>query len=285
MTASNFIRHITETTGNLSLGFLLVGSLGLGILVWIILRKYHLVVPAGQNAIIENMRKGGLLSYRSPGHSFLIPVIEKVVGFVSTNTTTIKGLCQVYLKDGYEVKFEWAVGIKLNPTTIDSGIQPSMMKILLTSPSRMINKFVCQCLNRTGERYTFTSLQKGDNKNRMVDQTAMAIAKYLSGYGFVLADIDVEIAGWNKSSQGKSLHINKANRLSERDLSIMASPTSKLNSLKNSNMAKENLLYSIPEQHHGSLESLKTGRQELAMGVKSEFKNTSSGNPLGKLIM
>lgn len=285
MTASKIIMHITETPGILSLGFLLVGCLGLGILVWFFIRKYHLAVPTDQYAIVENLRKGGQLKFRSRGHSFLIPGMEKVVGFVSTNITTITGLCQVYLKDSYEVKFKWTVDINLNPTTIDYGIHPSMTKILLTSPSRMIDKFVCQCLGRIGERYTLTSLQRSDNKSRMVDQTAIAITKYLSGYGFVLVDIDVDIIGWNKSSHGKSLHINKANRLSERDLSILASPTSKQDLQKNSNMAKVNLPYSTNEQPRGNLENPKIKRQEMTMGVRPEFNNSSSGNPIGKLVM
>ena len=239
---------------------ILLGGLGFAILLWLVFRKYHLAVPHGQTGIVEKSSQGYQITFLSPGHYILFPWIKTLVGIISSEIETARGFCQVITKDGYVIQIAWTLDYILEPNTIDQGIHPSTIKLMLTDPTRMVDKFTKLCLQKIVERFPLDILQSGNNQSKVNDQTEQAAVKCLVGYGINVEKFQITTV--NKPIQ---IHIP-----SERDGLI----------IKKTGKSKKSTSHM-----HKSFQGIPSENEDLKVRTDSKHNLIHSANPIGKLVV
>jgi len=260
MTTRNPLTNLIGTfeTGITSL--ILFGGLFIAILLWLAFRKYHLAVRNGQTGIVEKCRQGNQIAFLSPGHYILFPWIQNLVGIISSEVETTRGLCQAITKDGFVTKIAWTMDYILVPNTIDQGIHPSTIKLMLIDPARMVDKFIKQCIHKNVERYPLDSLQRGNNQSKVDGLIEKTAVKCLAGYGIRV--VQFQITTINKPIQ---IHIPN-----ERDAFIIKKTVKSRKSTSHRNIRVQ-----------GNLSE----NEDLKVKTVSKHNLIHSATPVSKLIV
>jgi len=169
-----------------------------------IYRKFCLVIPLGQVAVIHSKKNGGFYSFRSSGRYLFHPGIEENIGTISTASQSTQGCLEVHTQDGCVVTLEWVMDYKLDPCSIENELHPSMASILLTHPTKIAVLHIGNCLVNIIGRYTLDALFIEGILQKVNAQLMQSTVNYLAVYGIKVEAIKISLFQWSRDVYGFS---------------------------------------------------------------------------------
>lgn len=179
---------------------LLLLVVGLVFLTWLVYRKAYLNVPEGQVAVIYDVRKGSSASFKPAGRYVLHPGNHRLAGYIPISSTMAKGVCKGSTLDGYEIELEWTMRYRVDPGSIDTALQPSMAKILLSDAQKMAELHTISRLEKIVGRYTLEELWLEGLHNKVNPKSTRLAADYLAAYGIILEAFEISDFKWSNAA-------------------------------------------------------------------------------------
>lgn len=260
----------------------------LGLLVLILLysaiRKVTLVIRRNEVGIMYNPQKGTFAGFRPRGFYLLVPGIHHLKGTISTKEKELQGRCEVHTLDGFPINLNWALKYRLNPGSIDPVLQPSMAKVLLASPIRMVEVQTIHCLGKIAGQHTLEALWRDGIHQKVNACSTRSVIECLAAYGIQIDEIKIGLVQWPKQN-GTANPKASINRLGEGNLSRLAEPRP---DLLNRVKSKEAQTHSFEPDSTSNLDEENAQRTDYYDAMARDIyqhAELSGDDSIGKLVV
>lgn len=207
---------------------ILLLSLVIALILWLVWRKYRVIIPEDQVGVISDRNRGGSTCFYPSGSYFLPPWNKKMLGLFSIVPKSASGQCSALTKEGNPITLNWILEYKLDPFSMDPVIQASMANILISTPIKMAENLTNQCLEVIVKQYTLDALLQDGFLQSLNVKSTRSTSVWLAAYGIVVEKVSINSVHCARSISWKSGGQQLSSRMSENEMSRLANPQSGL---------------------------------------------------------